>query len=408
MPNKHKVQTKSKKDKFAFSSDSDDSSVEEKSSKSIKRGNIYSYFTKKNHGSDSSEDYSSDDDRNKTGLKCYGKSSSSSSSSSSSESAEYYGKQKKTEKQSQIENKDVQTIVYGFSVLANTKNPKREYLTVTSKDLRIEKCTNESDIEISPKFIKSASQHSDIVLSLTVKNLKSEYEGMVSIEFPTVNCLNGEKSVSFAPFISKTTQHGDLKNGSTYELIKRDLTEEQQEFLKKYPGHTLETFEDFSNPIGRDGKSFHVNVEPKSCLLEYYGGRQKQLNLKNTNERVLVMDAKEHGKCVKQAGSFLQKEFAFSNVTGRDFKMQIRPVMNSTVKNSVDSQIARINTNPKSTDQEILKNLQAKGFANYYNNHPFTDKDKFDESFAKFKKTNFIFSGEIEIKYQQIKALNQK
>jgi hypothetical protein len=406
MPNKHKAQTKSKKDKFVFSSDSDGSSVEEtKSSKSLKNGNVYKYFTKRNHGSDSS-DYSSDDDR-KTDLKCYGKSSSSSYSSSSSGSTEFYGKQKKTEKQPQIENKDVQTIVYGFSVLANTKNPKREFLTVTSKDLRIEKCTNESDIEVSPKFIKSASPHSDIVLSLTVRNLKSEYEGMVAIEFPTVNCLNGEKSVSFAPFISKTTQHGDLKNGSTYELIKRDLTEEQQEFLKKYPGHTLETFEDFSNPIGRDGKSFHVNIEPKSCLLEYYDGKQKQLHLKH-NERVLVMDSKEHGRCVKQAGNYLEKEFAFSNVTGKDFKMQIRPVMNSTVQKSVDTQIERIKTNSKSTDQEILKNLQAKGFANYYNNHPFTDKDKFDESFAKFKKTNFIFSGEIEIKYHQIKALNQK
>lgn len=405
MPKHSKVQSKSKK--FDFS-DSDESSVEEKSSKSLKNGNIYRYFTKKNHGSDSSNDSDSDDDR-RTNLKCYGRDSYSTSYSSSSGSGEekYYGKQKKIEKQPQIENKDVQTIVYGFSVLANTKNPKREFLTVTSKDLRVEKCTNESDIETSSKFIKSASPHSDIVLSLTVRNLKSEYNGMVSLEFPTVNCLNGEKSVGFAPFVSKTTQHGDLtlKNGSTYELIKRDLTEEQQEFLKKYPGHTLETFENFSNPIGSAGKSFHVNIEPKSCLLEYYDGKQKQLNLKN-NEKVLVMDAKEHGKCVKQASNYLEKEFAFSNVTGKDFKMQIRPVMNSTVKKNIDSQIQKIKS--KSTDDDILKSLQAKGFANYYNNHPFTEKDKFDESFTKFKNSNFIFSGEIEIKYQQVKELNQK
>lgn len=414
------------KKSFFDESDSEDSSFEEqKSSKKTKQSNfkngkksvnnkidIFKYLEgnqKKNKNNNSSDD-SDDSDNENYDLKCHNDYSSYSTSSSgtSSEEVEPLIVKKYSEKNKQIENKPlendkIQTVVYTFSVMPTKNKNSKDFFTITSDDLKIESCTNEEDIEKSQNYKERASLNSDIVTSLKL-NIRSEYAGMVTFEFPTVKCLNGTKSVGFNPFVSKTSHYQELtsSNGKDFNFINRDLDTSQIDFLEQYPGHTAENLKEFCNFL--PGKEFvHVGLQPPSCLIEYYDGEKKKILETKKGGSVLLMDRKSYNKCASKAQLQLEKDYSFSNVTGKEFCINLRPQMNSTVQTKINEKISTIKKSNNTKYDEVLKGLTAKGFSNFYINHPCPSNEEFDNLYKGFQTKKFYFNGTLEVKYMQIK-----
>jgi len=414
----------SQKNKKTFfdESDSENSSIEENKSSSKKKQQkqnsldkmtILKYLggQKKNKGGDSSDETESSNDEN-VDLKCHHDYSSySTTTSSTSEEMEptFVSKKKPIDSNinnnKPIENDKIQTVVYTFSVMPSKKNSK-DYFTITSEDLKIQSSTNPEDIERASNYKERASLNSDIVTFLSL-NIKSEYQGMVTIEFPTVKCLNGTTSVGFNPFVSKTSHYQELTgNGKTLNFIGRDLTSNQLEFLEKYPGHTSENLKEFCTFLPGN-KFVHVGLQPPSCLIEYYDGTtDKKILETKKGESVLLMNKKSYTECSLKAQTNLEKNYAFSNVTGKEFCINLRPVMNSTVEKTINSKINSLKQKKDTTDKnanDVLKGLQAKGFSNFYMNHPCPTNEEFDTLYKSFLTKKFQINGELTVKYMQIK-----
>lgn len=288
-------------------------------------------------------------------------------------------------------------VVITFAVYINTK--KNETFNLTNGDgFKIIRFTDPSHF----KSAKSINNTNDIVHKMELK-LSGTYPGSISLTFPTIK--DGKYNYyDSGNSISTMIQSGKLLgDGISKELYKKELNENEIEFLNKYPGQTTNNFNsrDFiSFQPGRKGKEYvHVGLDPESCVLHFYrkDNPDKFIGKNSDNPHAYVMYADEYDKYSKITQEKLDKMFSFSNVTGDKFSIEMKVIENDILQKRA-KEIGKASDTRK-------KMLEEKGFSNFYNAYPDQNPNHKSISnsqltkYEEFKKTPFKIEGELTIEY---------
>jgi len=310
---------------------------------------------------------------------------------------------KKYEKEPEIDLK-LKKLVYGFNVLTDTKSKKD--LIINSKDLHIQSAPRNNDSNY-----ERASENADIITKCYL-TLQTNFDGTLQIEFPTIKCLDGTVCFDQDHITITTNNINTKKKGKTFELINRNLTNKQKEFLKNYPGQTQENFEKLCSKTPGKNKIVQVGLEPESCLTHYLGEFRRPSYFKQT-KNYLEMPLDFYNKLVKAANEDFEKNYAFSDVSKESFSFKIKPLKNTTIQNMLDITIDKFKAQKEQLDKknkinkelnEQLKFLTAPGFSNFYTTNVVNlTQDQMSEKYKTFSKgINYQFKGTLTIEYYQV------
>jgi hypothetical protein len=322
--------------------------------------------------------------------------------------------QKKQKQQQQKLN--TQQVVFSFNVGTSSK---KKSLKLDFNDLKIMSVTSPKDFEtLSENGTKDkASKNADVILKFEF-NMDTDYPGTVKVDFPTIKCLynrggfQGEKHISHQYTPPKQTISS--KKPEHTELINRELAAGQIEFLKKYPGHTSESVESFCTPT--PNKKF-INVglkNPNSCIMHFLQETIKldacdkqslyNKNIDKMRGGIFQIPKPLYDELIIDAKNDLEKNFSFSDVTSKDFHINITPQMRSTTQKNIQKAIITLAKSEDKEDKRNLRLLKKEGFSNFYNTNP--EKKTFDAKLKEFEEgIDYAFTGTIKVTYYQIRNI---
>lgn len=305
-----------------------------------------------------------------------------------------------------------QEVVFAFNVGTSSKN---KILKLTYKDLKIMSVTALNDFETLIKNSEPsnrASKNCDIISKLEI-HMNTDYPGNVKVDFPTVKYPGNRRGYQGEEFISyiHTPQKFVSKKNLFTELINRELSQKEIKFLKKYPGHTTESFPSYCT-LTPNKRFVNVGIQkPTSCLMHYIqetnklsDDDKKSLYKRNINKMdggIFEIPAKLYDDLEDDISEDLEKKFSFSDITSKNFHINIYPQMRSTTENNIKKHIAIYEKSNKSEDLRILQLLKKEGFSNFYNTNP--EKKTFDAKLEEFEKgIDYAFDGTIKVTYYQV------
>lgn len=311
----------------------------------------------------------------------------------------------------------IKRVEFKFDAVINTSTVKHIKLYANQmrmgnidqiRDFPQNMCNSKMNKDKEP--LCKASENSDIITKMQM-DIKHTYPGSLVVEFPTIQ-QPGQTSYDSQDHVTiPITQNLDSKETSeTVIPIKRQLNKEHYEFLSKFPGQTIDTLDSTSHTNTRfKGKGYAI--KSNSPLTHFMTPElENKINYKKSDD-LYEMKTDQFNSLKSKAEETLHKQFAFSNITTKDFHLCIRPQMDPLTQQSVQNDMAalqsKIEKGGKKYDEEAIKKMKnqikamkAEGFMNFYNMSTASESDKREIAFEKFKKgMQYKITGTVYLEY---------